>query len=263
MMESDIFEEIYNRQKAGHPFVLAIIIKTSGSSPRRAGAKMLVFPDGTAAGTIGGGNFEKLVIDDSLTLLESNAGHLLKTYTFSKAGAGATGMSCGGEAEVFMEVNVRPRKLVIFGAGHIGRELVRLAAGSGFLISVVDDRPDILSRYDRSVTTIRTDHEYQEHFPSLDSDSYVVIVTRSHNIDRLILERVLKGKYTYVGMIGSKAKIAKLFSILEESGIDRARLDQVCAPIGLDIKGEGPYEIAVSIMAELIAAKNKIVRSRV
>jgi len=261
-MESNIFEEMYNRQKAGQPFALATIIKTSGASPRKAGAKMLVFPDGTIAGTIGGGNFEKLVIDDCLLLLESSTNHLLKTYTFAKAGAGATGMSCGGEADVFMEVNVKPRKLIIFGAGHIGRELVRLAAGSGFLISVIDDRPEILSGYDRSTTVVRTDSEYQEPFPVLDLDCYVVIVTRSHNVDRLILERVLKHKCAYIGMIGSKAKIAKLFAALEESGIDRAQLEQVYAPIGLNIKGEGPYEIAVSIMAELIAAKNGITRSR-
>lgn len=260
-MEPNIFEEMYKRQKAGQPFVLATIIRTAGASPRKAGAKMLVFPDGTIAGTIGGGNFENLVIADCLQLLESNTLHLLKTYTFSKAGAGATGMSCGGEADVFMEVNVKPRKLLIFGGGHIGRELTRLAAGSGFVISVIDDRPDILSGYDRSISAIQTDSDYQEAFPSLDGDCYVVIVTRSHNIDRLILERVLRHDCAYVGMIGSKAKIAKLFSVLEESGIERARLDKVYAPIGLNIKGEGPYEIAVSIMAELIAVKNGITRS--
>lgn len=261
-MDTNIFEEMYNRQKAGQSFVLATIIRTAGASPRKPGAKMLVFPDGTIAGTIGGGNFEKLVIEDSLHLLESNTNHLLKTYTFSKAGAGATGMSCGGESDVFMEVSVKPQKLIIFGAGHIGRELVRLAAGSGFLTTVIDDRPDILSEYDHSVTTVQTDDEYKDNLPDFDRDSYVVIVTRSHKVDRMILEHVLQHDCAYTGMIGSKAKVGKLFSSLEESGISREQLKQVHAPIGLDIKGEGPYEIAVSILAELIAVKNGMARSR-
>ncbi len=257
----NIFEEICTLQKAGQSFALATIIRTTGASPRVAGTKMLVHPDGRISGTIGGGNFEKLVIDDCLRLLKSDSNHLLKKYSFSETGKGATGMSCGGEAEVFMEINAKPKRLVIFGGGHVGRELARLALGSDFLITVVDDRPDILSEYDPPVTTLQTDPDYREHFPSLDSDCYVVLVTRSHNCDRSVLAQVIKEDCAYIGMIGSKTKIAKLYSSLEELGVDRALLEPVHAPIGLDIKGEGPYEIAVSILAELIAVKNGMVRS--
>ncbi len=253
----DIFEEICGKQKAGQSFVLSTVVRTAGATPRAPGAKMLVYPDGKISGTIGGGTFEKLVIDDCLGLLGSGGDHLLKTYSFSQTGEGATGMSCGGEAEVFMEVYTRPKKLIVFGGGHICRELVRLALGSDFLITVVDDRPDILSGYNRPVTVLKTDSTYHENFPSLDTDCYVVIVTRSHKYDLPVLAQVIREDCAYVGMIGSKAKIARVFSSLEESGVDRTLLKRVHAPIGLDIRGEGPYEIAVSILAELIAAKNR------
>ncbi len=252
----NVFEEVYNKQKAGQVFVLATIVRTAGASPRAPGAKMLVYPDGNISGTVGGGTFEKLVIDDCLGLLESGAGYLLKTYRFSPAGQDATGMSCGGEADVFMEANSKPKRLIIFGGGHVCREIVKLALGSDFWITVVDDRPDVLSWYNRPVTVVRTDSDYREDFPSLDSDCYVVIVTRSHQYDLPVLARVIKGDCAYVGMIGSRAKVAKVFSSLKESGVDPKLLERVHAPIGLDIKGEGPYEIAVSILAELIAVKN-------
>ncbi len=258
----DIFEEIYNRRQSGQPFVLATIVRTAGASPRSPGAKMLVFPDGSISHTIGGGTFEKLVIEDCLHLLESGEQHLLKRYSFTKTGKDATGMACGGEAEVFMEVNGSPKRLIVFGGGHICKDLVRLAQGSEFLITVVDDRPDILSEYGHPVAVIKTDPDYQENFPALDRNCYVVIVTRSHKCDRLILEQAIRQDTAYLGMIGSKSKVAELFSLLEQSGVDRAKLDIVHAPIGIDIKGEGPYEIAVSILAELIAVKNAVTRSK-
>jgi xanthine dehydrogenase accessory factor len=257
----DIIEELHNRRKAGLPYALATIVRTAGASPRATGAKMLVYPDGNIAGTIGGGTFEKLVIDDCLRLMESDERVLLKTYRFAESGADATGMACGGEAEVFMEAGAKPKKLIIFGGGHICRDLVRLADGSGFLISIIDDRADILSAYSQSINTIQTDAAYQKDFPALDRDCFVVIVTRSHTIDHDILKRVMEYDCGYIGMIGSRTKIAKLFASLEKSGVARKLLDRVHAPIGLNIKGEGPYEIAVSILAELIAAKHGITRS--
>ncbi len=257
----DIIQELHDKHRSGQPYVLATIVRTAGASPRAPGAKMLVYPDGKISGTIDGEVFEKLVIDDCLNLMQSNDTHLLKTYRFAESGKDATGMACGGEADVFMEAGARPKRLVIFGGGHICRDLVRLADGSGFVISIVDDRADILSVYGGSIHTIQTDASYNDNFPQLGSDSFVVIVTRSHDIDHDILKRVISHDCAYIGMIGSRAKIAKLYDSLVESGIDRTKLERVNAPIGLNIKGEGPYEIAVSILAELIAAKNGITRN--
>ncbi len=255
----DIYKEIIDKLNAGQSFVLATIIETIGSSPRRIGAKMLVFPDGSISGSIGGGTFEKLVIEDSLQLLNSSSRHLLKHYSFSKKGKDPTGMSCGGQARVFLEASGRPDNLIIFGGGHIARELARLASGSGFTITVVDDRKDILEAYQPPVTTVLTDPDYKTNMPSLNNNSYIVIVTRSHNCDLPVLERVIGEDFAYIGMIGSKAKIAKVFSTLKKSGFDKKLLDKVHAPIGLDIRAEGPYEIAVSILAELIETKHRAI----
>ncbi|MCP4567305.1 MAG: XdhC family protein [FCB group bacterium] len=252
----NIFKEILNRQNAGQPFILATIIKTAGASPRDAGAKMLVYSDGSISDTIGGGTFEKLVIEDCLELLRGTKKHLFKKYNFTESGKEATGMTCGGQAEVFMEVHNRTKRLIIFGGGHIGQELTRLAAASDFSLTVVDNRPDIIENYDDPINTILTDPEYKENFPTFDSDCYVVIVTHSHSFDQPVLARVLKENCAYIGMIGSKAKIAKLYASLEKAGFDRSQLEKVFAPIGLHIKSEGPHEIAISILAEIIAVKN-------
>jgi xanthine dehydrogenase accessory factor len=252
--QENIFKEINRNMVGGKPFVVAIIVQTAGSSPRRTGAKMLVYRDGSIYGTIGGGNFENLVIKDCVNLFGKNENSLLKKYSFSRQGSDSTGMCCGGEAKVFMEKFGKPRKLVIFGGGHVGKDIVKVSRNLDFSITVVDDRREILESYDSGIETVQTDEQYRDNFPALDDNCYVVIVTRSHDSDRIVLERVLKSSYAYVGMIGSQKKISKVFQSMRENGISEENLSAVRAPVGLDIGGEGPYEIAISIAAELIAA---------
>ncbi|UCF77885.1 MAG: XdhC family protein [Candidatus Eiseniibacteriota bacterium] len=182
--DMDIHRLIAEKREAGETFAVALIVRTAGSSPRDAGARMLVHPDGSILGTIGGGKFEKLVIDDCVALFSDKSPHLLKTYRFSSSGPDATGMCCGGEADVFMEVFVRPDRLLVFGGGHVGKELVRIAESLDFRITVVDDRKDILQQYHEPVETILTDEQYEKNFPSLGRDTYVDILTRSHACDR-------------------------------------------------------------------------------
>ncbi|HBZ00956.1 MAG TPA: hypothetical protein DEO84_06505 [candidate division Zixibacteria bacterium] len=253
----EIFREIAEHLDSGRPFVLATLIKTAGSVPRDVGAKMIVFPDGTISGTIGGGNFEKMVIDDSLALFGSESSFILKNYLLEESGPDATGMFCGGKAEVFLERFSRPDTLYIFGGGHIGRDLAKIALGLSFRIVVTDDRAEILAQYQKPVETILTDAEFNLNFPEVDKNSYVVIVTHGHRCDREVLAMVINRDCAYIGMIGSRTKISKTFAILEESGVEKAKLEKVHSPIGLDIGAEGPYEIAVAIAAEIIAAKRK------
>lgn len=256
---TDIFSQIYRNVEEGKPFALATIVQTAGSVPRQVGARMLVYPDGSFYGTIGGGKFEKLVIDDCMSLLQGDQETELKKYKFTGEGSDSTGMSCGGEAKVFMEKFGKPKRLVVFGGGHVGRDLVKVMRDLDFSITVVDDREDILKDYDTGITTVLTDDEYLAYFPTLDENCYVVIVTRSHSTDRNVLEKVLGYECAYVGMIGSQKKVAKIFESLKKAGIGEKKLSGVHAPVGLDIGGEGPYEIAISIAAELIAAwKGKI-----
>jgi xanthine dehydrogenase accessory factor len=253
----DIYKEIAERLEQGKPFVLATLIHTSGSVPRDPGAKMLVFPDGVISGTIGGGKFEKMIIDDCLAMFADSSANQLKSYLLQDSGPDAIGMYCGGKAEVFLERFSRPDTLYIFGGGHIGRDLAKIALGLNFRIIVIDDRQDILSQYQSPVETILTDASFDLDFPQISDDSYVVIVTHGHKGDRDVLLKVINTNCAYIGMIGSKTKIAKTFASLEEAGIDREKLSGVHSPIGLDIGAEGPYEIAVAIAAEIIAAKRK------
>jgi len=254
----DIFSIITQKLAAGESFILSTIVKTAGSSPRDAGAKMLVYPDGSISGTIGGGAFEKLVIDDCLELFKSKDTHLLRKYKFSDSGPEATGMYCGGEAEVFLEKHGSPDCLIIFGGGHIGSDLSLIASKMNFRITVVDDRQDILQQYNLPVTTIHTDTEFRSNFPQIDKNSYVVVVTHGHKGDKAVLEKVLKKDCAYIGMIGSKTKVKKIFAELEKSGFDKHVLEKIHSPIGLDIGAEGPYEIAVSIAAELISVRKTL-----
>ncbi len=255
----DIFGEIEKNLSEGRTFVLATIVQTAGSSPRQAGAKMIVYPDGKIFGTIGGGNFEKLVIEDSLKLFPEKKQTELKKYTFAQQGPTATGMCCGGEARVYMELHDKPKKLVIFGGGHVGKDIAKLAGDLDFKITVIDDRQEILDGYGPEIETVLTDDSYLENFPSLDTHSYVVIVSRSHQCDRVIIEKALSYECAYIGMIGSQKKVSKMFESLKEAGVSGDLIAKVRAPIGLDIGAEGPFEIAVSIVAELIAVKrNKL-----
>jgi xanthine dehydrogenase accessory factor len=256
----DIRREIAERHEVGQTFIVATIIKTSGSSPREVGARMLVFPDGTVSGTIGGGVFEKMVQEDCLGLLEGTAKHLLKTYRFAASGPDSTGMACGGEADVFMELFAKPDRLLIFGGGHIGKDLVRIAEPLDFRITVIDDRGDVLSQYTKPVETILTDSGYKTNLPTLDGTCYVVIVTRDHSCDRSVLRRVIGAELAYLGMIGSKTKIVETWELLRADGVKESLFRKVRTPIGFDIGAEGPYEIALAIAAELVATKRRRLR---
>jgi len=253
----DIHKRLSEMIAAGRPFVLATLVKTSGSVPREPGAKMLVFAEGTIEGTIGGGNFEKIVIADCRAMFGGTDRCLLKHYRFEESGDDATGMHCGGTADVFLELYGVAEKLMIFGAGHIGRELCRLGASLGMRLVVVDDRADMLDNFGPSVETILTDNLYERNFPAIDENCYVVIVTHGHKNDLAVLAKVIKGNFAYVGMIGSKAKVARTFKSLKEMGVSQEQLDRIHAPIGLDIGAEGPFEIAVAIIAEIIKEKRK------
>ena len=251
----DIFAEITANKLSGKAFVLATMVEASGHTPRDPGAKMIVYPDGTISGTIGGGNFEKLVIEDCLQMFADSKSYLLKHYLFEETGQDSTAMICGGEARVFMELFAQPENLVIFGGGHVCRALVEVAQGLDFKITVMDNRQEILQNYRPPVTTIYAGDSYAENYPALDDKSYVVIVTQGHKYDKDILGRVIKSDCAYIGMIGSKRKIAQTFASLQKEGIDKALLAKIHSPIGLDIGAEGPYEIAIAIAAELIATR--------
>jgi xanthine dehydrogenase accessory factor len=257
----DVLEIVVDEIRAGRRVVLATVVRSSGSTPRGAGAKMVFRADGSSSGTIGGGAFEAMVGEDAKAMLaEDGDPTRLKRYTFTEKGEDALGMACGGTAEVFLERTGPGERLVIFGAGHVGLALARLAAGVGFEPELVDDREEACAEARRLGLgrVYRCDPGYRTGLPDLDPDCYVTVVTRCHQTDRLALRQVVRIPLRYIGVIGSRRKKKVIFDQLRtEDGAGDAELDRIRCPIGLPLGGDTPEEIAVSIVAELLQVRHQ------
>lgn len=244
---------------AGRSFVVATIVTAEGSTPRKVGTRMIVHPDGAIDFTLGGGPFEALVIEDAKQVLRTGEA-AVHAYKLLPVGENATGMTCGGEVEVFLEVHRRNPRAVIFGGGHVALPLARLAASCGFRVAVVDDREAFAraERFPDADEVVHAEGGYvRTDFP-LEEDDYVVIVTRCHQTDEVCLRHLLDEDRVpaYAGLVASRRKAKVLFAKLVQDGYDRERLESVRSPIGLDIGAESTEEIAVSILGEMIAARN-------
>ncbi|MGB9630133.1 MAG: XdhC family protein [Thermodesulfobacteriota bacterium] len=251
----DLFEKIVELKRTGKPAALLIVTKTQGSVPRRAGAKMIVLQDGTTIGTLGGGDLEKKAIEEALEAIQEATPRIASfTLDIEK---GKLDMMCGGELEVYIEPMLLEEKLIIFGAGHITRCLAPLMKMAGFNVSVVDDSPDLLRKeaFPETDDLILTDMEqYAKDLPS-DHRTYVVLLSRGFSRDKEILSQLIRKDFKYIGMIGSMRKIRTMKEDLKKEGVPDEAFMKLQAPIGLDIGGETPEEIAISIAAEIIAVK--------
>lgn len=256
----EVLQAFLDELRSGRRAVLATIVRATGSTPRTMGARMIVRADGSTFGTIGGGAFEAMVVCDAKELLAvAQPAPAIKRYTFTEHGENALGMACGGTAEVLLEAAGRGARLIIFGAGHVGLALARLAVTAGFAPELVDDRPEFCDdAKDAAVGRVWScDADYVVGVPPLDADCFVAVVTRCHRTDRLALKQVLTQPVRYVGLIGSRRKKTVIFGELAAGdGVSAADLARVHCPIGLPIGGETPEEIAVSIVAELLQVKH-------
>ncbi len=256
MSDVKFYERVAQLLNEGRSFVIAHLIDRRGSTPNDPGSRMIVFPDGTSEFTIGGGPFEASVIKDAVRFFHKGDSGL-KDYGLVYQ---ELGMRCGGRARVYFEVLKALIPLFIFGAGHIGQALTRLAYETGFFqIHVIDDRPDMLrSVMDHpEIEKIPTDRHYRENVPETPEGSYVVIVTRCHDVDEVLLRRYAGNpRLDYLGMIGSRSKVQALFKQLEKEGRNPQHLTAIDAPIGVETGGKSPVEVAVSILARLIQVKN-------
>jgi len=238
------------------PCVLCTVVRTSGSVPRHAGAKMLVGADGTMlAGTVGGGEMESRIIEQAKQALTDGKARL-QSYQLANPQAGDPGV-CGGEVEVFIEPLLTSPTLVIIGAGHVGRALTHLAKWSGFHVVVADDRTEFCN-----ATACPGADEY---LPgplhetigklSLNPQTYVAMVTRGYPLDVELLPLLLQTPTGYIGVIGSQRRWLTAAKVLREQGISETDLACIHAPIGLKIGAETPEEIAISILAQIIQAR--------
>ena len=251
----DLFGEIVRLHNAGTPCVLATVVRTAGSTPRKAAARMLVLGDGRLVGTIGGGRVEKEVVDAALGLLGQGAAARPKLLRYQLTRELA--MCCGGEMEVFVEPLVPASPLIVCGGGHVAHALVPLARRCGFSPIVVEEAQELASaeRFPDALRLIDSFDLRDWREVPLDAGSYVVIVTRDHAQDQALVEALIGYDLGYLGLIGSRRKIEMFKQRLAARGVDGARFERLHAPIGLDIGAETPEEIAVAIVAELIQAR--------
>ena len=252
-----LFETIVDLKKSGEPAVLAIIIRAEGSTPRRVGTKMIILKDGKAIGTMGGGDLERRVIKEALGALRQGEPRIASfTLDIEK---GKLDMMCGGKLDVYIEPLLPKERLIIFGAGHITRSLAPLMKLAGFKVSVVEDSPDLLQKdkFPETGDLILTDMEqFARDLPS-DPRTYIVTLSRGFSRDKAILNQLIQKDFKYIGMIGSLRKIVAMKEDLEKQGVPEQMFSKLQAPIGLDIGAETPEEIAISIAAEMIAAKKE------
>jgi xanthine dehydrogenase accessory factor len=253
---TDIYQEIVRVKEKGEEAALVTIVSATGSTPREEGAKMLVKPDGSILGTIGGGNLEAQVIEEAVEVIKQGKPKRLHMSLTAKE-AEEAGMICGGDLEVFIEPILTPSTLYLFGGGHVSLPLAEMGKLLGFKIAVIDDRAEFASAERFPEADIVLAEEFVSSFPRLkiDKSSYIVIVTRGHQHDELVLEWAVGTPAKYIGMIGSQTKVKTIFSHLLAKGISKEQLDRVHSPIGLEIGAQTPEEIAVSILAEIIKVR--------
>ena len=218
---------------------------------------MLVFADGRIVGTIGGGCYENDAFGKARDAIASRAPQLVH-YELDDDFAQETGLICGGQMDVYIEPIEPSPELYIVGAGHVGFHLGRVAQEVGFRVHVVDDREKFANeeRFPSAVEIIVEDIPAWIGRTSLPAHAYVVIVTRGHNNDLDAVRALAPSELRYLGLIGSRAKVARIYEALTEERMPAEMLMRVHAPIGLDIGAVTPQEIAVSILAELIAVKH-------
>ncbi len=236
----------------GQKAALVTVIGVAGSTPRSGGSRMLVHSDGSIVGTVGGGAFEHRVIQQAIDAIRDGIPRRFAVHLTHDLG-----MCCGGAMETYIEPLETQTDLIIYGAGHVGRATAWAASTAGFRCTVVDERDEFLQEDDfpESATLIAGDP-----VPSLDGmpwgpTAYHLIVTHDHSLDQRLVESILPRQSGWIGMIGSRAKVAKFFIRMRASGMNEKLFTKLSAPVGLDIGAETPEEIAISIVAEIIRVR--------
>lgn len=258
-MSGDLYEEIVELLSMGTRAALATVIARKGATPRKDSAKMLIYEDGGQSGTIGGGSMEAEVCREARAIMSAGKPKLM-TFDLTNIDPEESALVCGGTMEVYVEPLLPNPTLFIFGAGHVGKALAAAVKPIGFRTAIIDDRakyanperfPDADAFYvDRWEETLKR--------LNINSYSYIFIATREHQFDLTCLRSVIQSAASYIGMLGSRKKAGMLFDQLEKEGVDPSEFQRVSIPAGFDIGTETPEEIAVSIAAELIAARRKL-----
>ena len=241
--------------RLGETVALVTVVRAQGSTPQRAGAKMLVWPDGRTVGTIGGGCYENDAFWKAREAIVSGRPSLVH-YELNDDFAQENGLICGGRMDVHIDPLAPSPRLYIIGAGHVGFHLARVARDAGFQLHVVDDREKFANpeRFPGADVVVEPIPDWLGR-AELPASAYVVVLTRGHQHDLDAVRALAPREFKYLGLIGSRAKIARIFDALRTEGMSSECLERLHAPIGLEIGAVTPAEIAISILAQLIAVR--------
>jgi xanthine dehydrogenase accessory factor len=252
----DIYEEVVRLRRLGQKCALATIVQVNGSIPSYESAKLLVREDGSMLGTIGGGCVEAEVWNVARDVMQNERPRHMD-FSLGQDAAYDNGLICGGQLSVFVEPVVPQPRLYVFGAGHISKSISKIATLAGFASVIVDNREAFANRERFPEADEIFAEEYEDVFPKLPirDTSYLVIVTRGHRDDMRVMRWAVGTNAKYIAMIGSKRKVIGVVKELEKEGIPREAFERAFAPMGLDIGAITPEEIAVSIVAEMIAMR--------
>lgn len=252
-MES-IYNKILEVLRAGQNAAVCTVVATRGSSPLKAGAKMIVWEDGRIYGSVGGGAIEKATIGDAIRVIRKKTPELMEHDLKAQHD-----MCCGGSMEIYIEPIMPAKQLYMFGGGHVGKAVVKHALDLDFEITVIDPREGIFN--DWPFTGFKqVIGDFPKVLPSLqyDPNTFIVIATTDHPTDYEVLAFCLRRPHRYLGMIGSKNKVATLKQNMLAEGIaTEEELNRVDMPVGMEIHAVTADEIAISIVAKLIKEKNK------
>ena len=247
-----LVNELAEAVAGSKPVVLATVVATKRSVPRRAGAKMLIYDDGALSGTVGGGNMESRVIEAALESMRSGKTQML-TYSLLEPSRGDPGV-CGGEVQIYLEPYMPPHTIFVVGAGHVGRAVADLAHWLGYRTVITDDREDMLSEDHLPDADVLLSGSIVEALAKeeVTEDTSVILVSRSTDIDADSIPLLLETPAGYIGVMGSKRRWMAVRDELIASGISETELDRIHQPIGIELGAETLEEIAVSILAQVI-----------
>ncbi len=251
-----IMEELLLCLEQKRPAALVTVVSASGSTPSRPGAKMLVYEDGSILGTVGGGALEARLIEEAGRVIKKGE-PFYASYSLNSNDAAGLGMVCGGEVSAFIDCFVTGPEMVIVGAGHISQDLARMAKMLDFKVTIIDDREDYAceERFPEADQLIAADIGSALDNLKITENTYLALLSRGHKHDQVALEKVACSDAAYIGMIGSRSKIKTVFENLRQKGFADSDLEKVHAPIGLDLGGNTPAEIALSIAAEIVKVR--------
>ncbi|MFP4409616.1 MAG: XdhC family protein, partial [Spirochaetaceae bacterium] len=251
-----VFEEAARLERENRPFALATILRAKGSTPRNEGA-MIVRSDGTTSGTVGGGAMELYVAEQALEAMAEGNSRVVSRELYG-SGEASTGMECGGTMEVHIHV-VKPKpRLLLVGGGHVNLAIARMAAILEFDLAVAEEREDFATfeRFPMARSFyVAPDIRKAIGQAEVNEETSVIIATKAEDIEAA--EVALRSPAGYVGMLGSKRKVALATKRLREAGIPERRIAEFHAPIGLDIGAETPEEIALSVLSEILAFRDR------